>query len=405
VFATSVFDQAAACAEQARWACPPNPAVGCVMVNAQGQVLAQGYTQPRGQAHAEVMALRDAALRGVSVQGAIAYVTLEPCSHHGHTPPCSQALVNAGVSKVVVAALDPNPLVAGRGVQMLRDAGMEVEVLPTDSAPARATRELNLGFFSRMERQRSWVRMKIAASLDGQTALPNGQSQWITGEAARTDGHRWRARSCAVLTGIGTVLQDDPLMDVRLVDAPRQPHLVVVDSKLELPLDAKLWSTLGKRPVADEKIGLTKEAINSIAGRALYIYAAVQNDAKKQALEALGATVIYMPEVDANSASPQETKASAKVDLSAMARDLAQREINEVHVEAGYKLNGSLLRAGLVDELLLYTAPKLLGPGMGMANLPELAALEGAMQLNFVSAELLGADLRVQARLQGHGLA
>ncbi len=373
-------------------------------MSALGQVLAQGFTQPRGQAHAEVMALRDAALRGVSVQGAIAYVTLEPCSHHGHTPPCSQALVNAGISKVVVAALDPNPLVAGRGVQMLQDAGIEVEVLPPDSGPARATRELNLGFFSRMERQTPWVRMKIAASLDGQTALPNGQSQWITGPAARADGHRWRARSCAVLTGIGTVLQDDPLLDVRLVDTPRQPHLVVVDSRLELPIDAKLWATLGKRPIPDGTYELTKNAIGSIAYRALYIYAAAQNDAKKQALEALGATVIYMPEIDTNSAAPQQTTANAKVDLRAMARDLAQREINEVHVEAGYKLNGSLLKAGLVDELLVYTAPKLLGPGMGMANLPELAALGGAVQLNFVSAELLGADLRIQARMHGRGL-
>ena len=400
----SAFDLAAACAQQARWACPPNPAVGCVIVAADGQVLAQGYTQPRGQAHAEVMALRDAQARGVSVQGATVYVTLEPCSHHGRTPPCSLALVSARVAKVVVATLDPNPLVAGRGVQMLRSAGIEVEVLPQDSPPARAALELNLGFFSRMLHQVPWVRMKIAASVDGQTALPNGQSQWITGAAARADGHAWRARSCAVLTGIGTVLQDDPLLDVRLVDTPRQPHLVVVDSQLELPLDAKLWATLGKRAKPYGKFNLSKVAINSIAGRAITVYAAVENDARKQALEALGATVVYLPEAQAQPSAQGVAKHRAKVDLRAMVRDLALREINEVHVEAGYKLNGSLLRAGVVDELLVYTAPKLLGPGMGMAQLPQLAELDSAIQLDFASADLLGPDLRLLARLRGRSL-
>lgn len=378
--------------------------MGCVIVAADGQVLAQGYTQPRGQAHAEVMALRDAQARGVSVQGATVYVTLEPCSHHGRTPPCSLALVSARVAKVVVATLDPNPLVAGRGVQMLRSAGIEVEVLPQDSPPARAALELNLGFFSRMLHQVPWVRMKIAASVDGQTALPNGQSQWITGAAARADGHAWRARSCAVLTGIGTVLQDDPLLDVRLVDTPRQPHLVVVDSQLELPLDAKLWATLGKRAKPYGKFNLSKVAINSIAGRAITVYAAVENDARKQALEALGATVVYLPEAQAQPSAQGVAKHRAKVDLRAMVRDLALREINEVHVEAGYKLNGSLLRAGVVDELLVYTAPKLLGPGMGMAQLPQLAELDSAIQLDFASADLLGPDLRLLARLRGRSL-
>lgn len=378
--------------------------MGCVIVAADGQVLAQGYTQPRGQAHGEVMALRDAQARGVSVQGATVYVTLEPCSHHGRTPPCSLALVSARVAKVVVATLDPNPLVAGRGVQMLRSAGIEVEVLPQDSPPARAALELNLGFFSRMLHQVPWVRMKIAASVDGQTALPNGQSQWITGAAARADGHAWRARSCAVLTGIGTVLQDDPLLDVRLVDTPRQPHLVVVDSQLELPLDAKLWATLGKRAKPYGKFNLSKVAINSIAGRAITVYAAVENDARKQALEALGATVVYLPEAQAQPSAQGVAKHRAKVDLRAMVRDLALREINEVHVEAGYKLNGSLLRAGVVDELLVYTAPKLLGPGMGMAQLPQLAELDSAIQLDFASADLLGPDLRLLARLRGRSL-
>jgi diaminohydroxyphosphoribosylaminopyrimidine deaminase / 5-amino-6-(5-phosphoribosylamino)uracil reductase len=347
------------------------------------------------------MALRDAAAKGHSVKGATAFVTLEPCSHYGRTPPCCNALIDAGIGKVVVAILDPNPLVSGRGVQMLRAAGIEVEVLPTDSPEAIGSRELNIGFFSRMVRKTPWVRMKVAASLDGQTALANGQSQWITGPAARADGHAWRARACAVLTGIGTVLQDDPLLDVRHVDTPRQPHLVIVDSKLETPLTAKLFTTLGKRAVAPElaaKFNLSPETIDSIAGRAIYIYAAVPNAAKKAALEALGATVIYMPEQAAASA---ENASNAKVDLRAMVLDLAKREINELHVEAGFKLNGSLLKAGVVDELLLYTAPKLLGPGMGIANTPALAQLGDAVQLDFKSADLVGEDLRIVARLRG----
>jgi diaminohydroxyphosphoribosylaminopyrimidine deaminase / 5-amino-6-(5-phosphoribosylamino)uracil reductase len=367
----------------------PNPRVGCVISHAKGTVCGAGHTQPAGQAHAEVMALRDAATKGLSVKGATAYVTLEPCSHYGRTPPCCNALIEAGIAKVVVAILDPNPLVAGRGVQMLRDAGIEVEVLPPDSPEAIASRELNIGFFSRMVRKTPWVRLKVAASLDGQTALGNGSSQWITGQAARADGHAWRARACAVLTGIGTVLQDDPLLDVRHVDTPRQPHLVIVDSQLETPLDAKLFSTLGKRATSGDAFGLTQDALNSIAGRAIFIYAAAPNDAKKQALEALGAQVIYLPD------------AHGKVDLAAMMLDLGKREINELHVEAGFKLNGSLIRAGLVDELLVYTAPKLLGPGMGVANLPALTALADAVQLDFKSAELVGEDLRIVARVRG----
>ncbi|MGA8515836.1 MAG: bifunctional diaminohydroxyphosphoribosylaminopyrimidine deaminase/5-amino-6-(5-phosphoribosylamino)uracil reductase RibD [Burkholderiaceae bacterium] len=394
------FSQAIASAHVARAICAPNPAVGCAVVCVDGRTASLGHTQPTGHAHAEVMALRDAAARGLPVAGATAYVTLEPCSHHGRTPPCCNALIEAGIAKVVVAVLDPNPLVSGRGVQMLRDAGIEVEVLPTDNPEAVASRELNIGFFSRMIRKTPWVRMKIAASLDGQTALANGASQWITGEAARTDGHAWRARSCAVLTGIGTVLQDDPLLDVRHVATPRQPHLVIVDSKLETPLNAKLFSTLGKRGGSGEPFGLSQDAMDSIAGRTLLIYAAVPNEARKRALEALGATVIYLPEQDQPQAVPVNPS-DKKVDLAAMVRDLGQREINELHVEAGFKLNGSLLKAGVVDELLVYTAPMLLGTGMGMANMPALAALGDAVQLDFTSAQMVGQDLRLVARLRG----
>ena len=341
----------------------PNPRVGCLLSASDNSIVGQGHTQQAGSPHAEVMALRDAAARGNSVVGATAYVTLEPCSHHGRTGPCCDALIAAGIKKVVVSIEDPNPLVSGRGIARLRAAGIEVEVGPG----AAESRELNIGFFSRMIRKTPWVRMKIAASLDGTTALANGQSQWITGKEARADGHAWRARSCAVLTGIGTVLQDNPRLDVRLVETPRQPHLVVVDSRLETPLDAHLF----------------------IAGRALFIYAAGQNDAKKAALEARGATVIHLPD------------ANGKVDLAAMMKDLAQREINELHVEAGSKLNGSLIRAGLVDEFLIYIAPKLLGPGQGISTLGSLERLADAMELQFMSADRVGADLRIVARGAG----
>ncbi|MDO9167104.1 MAG: bifunctional diaminohydroxyphosphoribosylaminopyrimidine deaminase/5-amino-6-(5-phosphoribosylamino)uracil reductase RibD, partial [Rhodoferax sp.] len=247
----------------------PNPRVGCVIAHCDGTLLGSGVTQMAGGAHAEIMALRNATDQGHSVFGGTAYVTLEPCSHHGRTGPCCDALIAAGIKKVVASIADPNPLVSGQGFERLRAAGIEVEVGPG----AEQSRELNIGFFSRMIRKTPWVRMKIAASLDGKTALNNGASQWITSDAARADGHAWRARACAVLTGIGTVLADNPRLDVRLVDTPRQPHLVGVDSRLETPLDAHLF----------------------VAGRALFIYAAVPDDTKKAALEARGATVIYLP--------------------------------------------------------------------------------------------------------------
>lgn len=366
-FPATALQEATAQALQATLVSDPNPRVGCVITSPDGQLLGQGHTQRTGGPHAEIMALRDATGRGHSAVGATAYVTLEPCSHHGRTPPCCDALIEAGIAKVLVAQQDPNPLVAGQGIARLRAAGIEVSVLSPNDPVAHATRELNIGFFSRMIRQAPWVRMKIAASLDGKTALDNGASQWITSDAARTDGHAWRARASAVLTGIGTVLADNPRLDVRLVDTPRQPHLVVVDSRLETPLDAHLF----------------------MAGRALYIYAAEKNDEKKSALEARGATVIYLP------------GSSGKVDLAAMLRDLAQREINELHVEAGHKLNGSLIREGLVDEFLVYLAPKLLGQGCDMASFGPLSELSQAIPLAFKSTEMVGPDLRIVARIPG----
>lgn len=350
---------------------PPNPRVGCVMTDCRENTLGQGHTQRTGGPHAEIVALRDAQARGNSVVGATAYVTLEPCSHHGRTGPCCDALIAAGIKKVVASIADPNPLVSGQGFERLRAAGVEVEVLPTDDPLAIASRELNIGFFSRMIRKTPWVRLKMAASLDGKSALENGVSQWITSEAARTDGHAWRARACAVLTGIGTVLTDNPRLDVRLVDTPRQPHLVIVDSRLETPLDAALFTP----------------------GRVIYIYAAVQNEAKKAALEARGATVIYAPGL--------EPATRNKVDLAAMLRDLAAREINELHVEAGHKLNGSFIREGLVDEYLVYLAPMLIGLGSGMANFGPITQLKDAVKLRFHNIEPVGDDLRILARPPG----
>jgi diaminohydroxyphosphoribosylaminopyrimidine deaminase/5-amino-6-(5-phosphoribosylamino)uracil reductase len=353
----------------------PNPHVGCVMVDVKGDRISQGHTQAAGGPHAEVMALRDAQSKGISVVGATAFVTLEPCSYHGRTGPCCDALIAAGIKKVVATNTDPNPLVAGQGFARLRAAGVEVEILPATDPLAIASRELNIGFFSRMIRKTPWVRMKIAASLDGKTALSNGNSQWITSPDARTDGHAWRARACAVLTGIGTVLQDRPRLDVRLVETPRQPYLVVVDSQLQTPLDAPLF----------------------VADRAVFIYAAGQNDERKRALQAQGATVIYMP------GQTLDGIPTGKVDLAAMMRDLGKREINELHVEAGHKLNGSLVREGLVDEFLMYLAPKLLGQGAGMADFGPLTDLTQALALEFKSTQMVGPDLRIVARGAGRG--
>jgi len=355
------MQQALRVSEEALYLSAPNPRVGCVLTDSAGkQILGTGHTQQAGGPHAEIMALRDAAAQGHSTQGAIAYVTLEPCSHHGRTGPCCDALIAAGIRKVVASMADPNPLVAGQGFDRLRAAGVEVEV----GGGAVQAKELNIGFFSRMVRKTPWVRMKIAASLDGTTALANGQSQWITSPEARADGHAWRARAGAVLTGIGTVLQDNPRLDVRLVETPRQPFRVIVDSQLQTPVDAKIFE----------------------AGGPIWIYTAVQGTPQEAVLVAKGATITCLPD------------ARGKVDLAAMMKDLARREINELHVEAGSKLNGSLIREGLVDEFLVYLAPTLLGPGLGMASLGPLERLSDALPLQFQSADRVGPDLRVLAR-------
>jgi diaminohydroxyphosphoribosylaminopyrimidine deaminase/5-amino-6-(5-phosphoribosylamino)uracil reductase len=367
------MQMALALAAQALRITSPNPRVGCVIVDAQGQVLGQGHTQRAGGPHAEIMALQDAAAQGHSVEGATAYVTLEPCAHHGKTGPCCDALIKAKLGKVVAALTDPNPSVAGQGFERLRAAGVEVQV--GDGADAASAQ--NPGFLSRMTRQKPWVRLKMAASLDGQTALTNGKSQWITGPEARADGHAWRARACAVLTGIGTVLEDDPLLDVRLCtdleQPPRMPHLVIVDSRLDTPCQARLFQHTGP---------------HATTPRQIWIYAAVDHPEKKAALEAQGAHVTLLP-------NPQ-----GKVDLQALLKDLARREVNELHVEAGHKLNGSLIREGCVDECLVYLAPQMLGIGQGMAQWGPLEDLSQGVSLTFTETQLIGKDLRILARVK-----
>jgi diaminohydroxyphosphoribosylaminopyrimidine deaminase/5-amino-6-(5-phosphoribosylamino)uracil reductase len=364
---TPPITQALGLAAQALFLSSPNPRVGCVITAPDGRVLGEGFTQQVGGPHAEVVALRAAQAAGHDVRGATAYVTLEPCAHQGRTGPCCDALIAAGIGKVVASLEDPNPLVAGQGFARLRAAGVAVEVGPG----AAAARELNIGFFSRMVRGTPWVRLKVAASLDGTTALHNGASQWITSAAARADGNAWRARACAVLTGIGTVLQDDPVLNVRELTTPRQPQLVVLDSHLQTPPDASLF----------------------IADRACIIYAAGPLDAefsaRKAVLEARGATVVHLPGAD------------GRVDLPALLRDLAARGVNELHVEAGHRLNGALVRAGLVDEWLLYLAPTLLGPGRGMADMGPLDTLAQRLALEFQGVERVGPDLRILARVKG----
>jgi diaminohydroxyphosphoribosylaminopyrimidine deaminase / 5-amino-6-(5-phosphoribosylamino)uracil reductase len=348
----------------------PNPCVACAIWENEA-LLGDGITQIAGFDHAEVQAVKAALANpasGGTLAGATAYVTLEPCSHHGRTPPCADLLIKHKFARVVVAVRDPNPQVNGGGIARLRAAGIEVDVLDItaqneEGRIARAARELNIGFFSRMQRGRPWVRLKVAASLDGITALASGESQWITSEVARADGHHFRARSCAVLTGVGTLKADDPQLNVRLVETPRQPRKILVDSLLDAPLTAKLFQQ-----------------------GTVWIFCGAADAQKAKAFQAAGHDVIALPD------------ANGKVDLAAMMNELGKREINELHVEAGYKLNGSLLKAGVVDELLLYLAPKLLGQGMGVAQIGPLAELSQAETLQIHSADKVGDDLRIICR-------
>jgi diaminohydroxyphosphoribosylaminopyrimidine deaminase / 5-amino-6-(5-phosphoribosylamino)uracil reductase len=349
-----------ALAARALYDAAPNPRVGCVIVR-EGRVIGEGWTQPPGSNHAEIEALLDARRNGHDVRGATVYVSLEPCSHFGRTPPCSTALIEAHVGRVIAAVEDPNPLVAGSGLEMLRSAGIDVRCGLLEQEAA----EINVGFFSRMQRGRPWVRMKIAASLDGKTALESGVSKWITSDEARRDGHAWRARACAVLTGIGTVQADNPQLDVRLVETTRQPLRVLVDSRLEVDPGARFFEGEGKVLVAT----------------------ALSDSPRVAALRAVGAEVVELP------------NKSGKVDLVALMKELARRHVNEVHVEAGFRLNGSLVKAGIVDELLVYLAPMLIGEAQGMMHLPALSDLAHARRLRFQEVTQVGEDVRVLARL------
>ena len=349
--------QALRLAEQGLYGTSPNPRVGCVIVRA-GAVVGEGWHERAGTPHAEVHALHAA---GELAQGATAYVTLEPCSHHGRTPPCADALIAAGVARVVVAMQDPNPLVSGQGLARLQAAGVQVDCGLLENA----AQALNIGFVSRMTRKLPWVRLKTASSLDGKTALNNGVSFWITGEAARLDVHRLRARACVILTGIGTVLADDPRMDVRNIATQRQPLRVVVDSQLRTPVSAKI-----------------------LTGGNTLIVGAIADQEKIARLEGAGAEVIILP------------NASGKVDLPKLLAELAGRQLNEVMIEAGGTLNGALLNAGLIDEWVMYTAPVLMGnKARGLFDMPELTEMSQRREVSIQDVRMVGQDIRISALL------
>ena len=352
--------QALRLAERGLYTTTPNPRVGCVIVS-EGSVIGQGWHERAGMPHAEINALKTA---GKNARGATAYITLEPCNHYGQTGPCSDALIESGLKRVVAAMRDPNPLVDGGGLEKLAQAGIQAEY----GIMENEARELNIGFISRVVRARPWTRVKIAASLDGKTALNNGHSRWISGEPARQDAHRWRARSCAVLTGIGTIKDDDPQLTVRHVETPRQPLRVVVDSRLEIDPKAR-----------------------ALQGGAL-VFCAVDDKTKIAKLMDVGAKVMVVPDPE------------GKVELPKMMETLAKLGMNEVLVEGGFRLNGSLLKAGLVDELLLYLAPHLLGDkARGMFELPELQELAMRRELQVLDLRTVGRDLRMLARFADSG--
>jgi len=338
----SYMRKALALAERGLFTTTPNPRVGCVIVR-EHQVVGQGWHVRAGEPHAEVHALAEA---GEQARGATAYITLEPCSHSGRTGPCSQALIEAGVASVVAAMEDPNPLVSGQGLAQLRDAGIEVRCgLLADEAAA-----LNVGFVARMKRGRAWVRAKSAISIDGYIALPNGQSQWLTDAASRADGHTWRARACAVITGIGTFLKDRPLLTVREVMTSRQPLRVVIDARLQAEADMPFFH--------DPAPALVVCTIDPDGP---------EHRQRADHLRRLGVEVIRLPSACGEPGRPMAL--TALVDL------LTERGMNELHLEAGSRMTGAFLQAGLLDEWLIYQAPIFLGAGMPMAE--PLTALLG----------------------------
>lgn len=357
------MSEALAEAQKALYLSNPNPRVGCVIVK-EGEVIGRGFTQKVGEAHAEVQALVDAKSNGKDPAGSTIYVTFEPCNHTGKTPPCVDALIAAKPAKVIVAMRDPNPLVVGKGLERLKAAGIEVYCGLSEAQALK----LNRGFISRMTRGLPWVRMKIAASLDGKTALPDGRSQWITGSLARSDGHHWRAQACAIVTGVGTVKEDDPSLNVRDVATQRQPWRIIVDSKLETPPNSKILKHLDQSGVLIVCAELDSP----------------DNRDKAKAFTERGIEVIAM------------ANAFGKVDLPKLFSYLAkERQMNEIHIEAGFKLNGSMLRESCVDELLLYYAPFFMGEGIGMANVSTLPSLDTPKNWKVIDQRLFGPDLRL----------
>ncbi len=344
-------------AEQGLNTTAPNPRVGCIIVN-QNQIVGEGAHLKAGEPHAEVFALRQA---GLLAKGADIYVTLEPCSHTGKTPPCVDAVIAAQPKRVIIAMQDPNPLVAGRGIAAMQNAGIDVLVGVLENE----AKALNVGFISRMTRAMPYVRCKVAVSLDGKTALGNGKSQWITSEPARLDVQQWRAQSCAILTGIGTVLADNPSMTVRLPNTLRQPLKVIVDSHLKTPADANILH----------------------GGKVLIAYASDPNN-QAERLHATGATLLHLPD------------ANGRVDLKVLLEELAKREINEVLLEAGQGLNGAFLQAGLIDELILYYAPKFMGAdAKNMFAMPAFTDMQQVVQLEIMDIRQVGTDFRLRAKL------
>ena len=358
------MSQALAEAAKSLYLSNPNPRVGCVVVKGD-KPIGRGHTQWLGGAHAEVQALADVRAHGFDPEGSTIYVTLEPCSHTGRTPPCVNALIVAKPALVIAAMSDPNPLVAGKGLELLRAAGIEVRcgLLQAEAET------LNRGFISRMTRGLPWVRLKIAASLDGKTALPDGTSQWITGPLARVDGHHWRAQACAILTGVGTVKEDNPMLNVRDVETERQPWRIIVDSKLETPITSKVFENLHQSGV-------------------ILVCGKLDTPETKQsakAFEARGIEVLPLP------------NANDKVDLPKLFTYLAQeRDMNDIHIEAGFKLNGSLLRENCVDELLLYYAPFFMGEGSGVANISPLMTLDQRQDWQILDQAIFGPDMRLR---------
>ena len=347
-------------AERGLYTTDPNPRVGCVLVRDE-QIIGEGWHERAGEAHAEIHALKNA---GKKARGSTAFVTLEPCCHHGRTPPCSEALIEAGISRVVVAMRDPHSRVDGGGIRQLQEAGISVESGLMESQ----AHKLNPGFIKRMQQGRPFVRLKLAMSLDGRTAMASGESQWITGEAARRDVHYWRARSSAILTGVGTVLADDPAMTVRVDELESRPLRVIIDTNLSTPLEAQILQQPGRT----------------------LIMTCREDELARERLESAGASLMTVPE-----------NKSHNVDLAAVLDRLGEQEINELHVEAGATLAGSLLGAGLVDELILYMAPFVLGDAArGLFHLPGLDEMADRMALEIDDIRAIGEDWRITARVR-----